>query len=95
MDRTRRDAVTYQSATELAKAVRAPRVSALELTGAAIVRIERLDGKINAVVVRDFERARDAAREAEDAVPGPTPYSPGCDSLTRPTPPDRERHTRP
>jgi hypothetical protein len=63
--------VTYQSATEPAKAVRAPRVSALELTDAAIARIERLDGKINVVVVRDFERARDAAREADDAVPGP------------------------
>ena len=33
-----------------------------------IERIERLDRRINAVVVRDFERARDAARAADTAL---------------------------
>ena len=33
-----------------------------------IVRIERLDGDINAVVVRDFERAREAAKRADAAL---------------------------
>lgn len=43
-------------------------VSALELCDRAIARIERDDGPINAVVVRDFERARAAAREADRAL---------------------------
>jgi amidase len=53
------------SAEDLASAVRMKSVSALELTDAAIARIEALDGPINAVVVRDFERARDQAREVD------------------------------
>jgi amidase len=40
----------------------------MELTDAAISRIEGLDGPINAVVVRDFDRARDAARAADAAL---------------------------
>ncbi|HEX5264977.1 MAG TPA: amidase family protein [Phenylobacterium sp.] len=55
-------------ATELVEALAARRVSALELTDAAIARIETRDSKINAVVVRDFDRARDAAREADAAL---------------------------
>ncbi len=49
----------------LAKALEAGDVSALELTDAAIGRIERLDNAINAVVVRDFDRAREAAKAAD------------------------------
>ena len=56
------------SAKELASAVRAKSVSALELTDAAIARIEALDGPVNAVVVRDFDRARDQARQVDRAV---------------------------
>ena len=37
------------------------RLSAREACDAAIARIERLDGAINAVVVRDFDRAREQA----------------------------------
>jgi amidase len=51
----------YRSAGELAGALAQRRVSAVELVDAAIARIEALDGKINAVVVRDFEQARTAA----------------------------------
>jgi amidase len=54
------------SAKELASSVRTKSVSALELT--AIARIEVLDGPINAVVVRDFDRARDQARQVDLAV---------------------------
>ncbi len=43
-------------------------VSAEELFEAATARIERLDGPINAVVVRDFERARETARAADEAL---------------------------
>ena len=56
------------SATDLVAALAARRVSALELTDAAIARIEARDGAINAVVVRDFDRARDAARAADAAL---------------------------
>jgi amidase len=56
------------SASTLAAAVAARQVSALELCDAAIRRIERLDGTINAVVVRDFERAREQARACDRAV---------------------------
>jgi len=56
------------TAGELADAVRTRRTSALELCDAAIARIERLDGPINAVVVRDFERAREQARACDSRV---------------------------
>ncbi len=56
------------SAGELAAALAAREVSALEACEAAIERIERLDGPINAVVVRDFERARETARGADAAL---------------------------
>jgi amidase len=46
------------TAGELAEAVRTRRITAVALCDAAIARIERLDGPINAVVVRDFDRAR-------------------------------------
>ena len=59
---------TAATATELAATVRDGRASALELCDAAIARIERLDGPINAVVVRDFERARASARACDAAV---------------------------
>ena len=52
-------------ATETAQAVARGDVSAIEACEAAIARIEERDGKINAIVVRDFERAREAARELD------------------------------
>jgi amidase len=57
----------FASATELLAALRAGRVTAAELTELYIGRIERHDGRINAVVVRDFERARHQARAADQA----------------------------
>lgn len=53
------------SAGELVQALADRKVGALELTDAAIARIEARDGAINAVVVRDFDRARTAARAAD------------------------------
>ncbi|MBV9860702.1 MAG: amidase [Alphaproteobacteria bacterium] len=58
----------YRSAAEQIAALAERRVSSLELTEAAIARIEALDSKINAVVVRDFDRARAAAKEADAAL---------------------------
>ncbi len=52
----------YASATQTLKALADGSVSSVELVKAAIARIERMDNQINAVVVRDFDRAlRDAA----------------------------------
>jgi amidase len=59
---------TYRSARELARALKAKKVSALELAQDAIGRIERHDGEINAVCVRDFERALETARAADAAL---------------------------
>ncbi|MEQ1753008.1 MAG: amidase family protein [Micropepsaceae bacterium] len=50
------------SATTTARAIKSGIISALEACDAAIARIERLDGPINAVVVRDFDRARATAK---------------------------------
>lgn len=56
------------SAGELVEALAQRKVGALELADAAIARIEARDRAINAVVVRDFERAREAARAADTAL---------------------------
>src|SRR5271154_3674600 len=58
----------FATAGNLVAALAARKVSAAELADAAIARIERLDGPINAVVVRDFDRARDAAKAADAAL---------------------------
>ena len=58
----------YRTAGELAEALQARQVSALELTDFFIARIEALDGELNAVPVRDFARAREAARKADAAL---------------------------
>jgi amidase len=57
----------YATAAELATAMATGGVSAVELTTAAIARIERLDGDINAVCVPDFAQALAAARRADAA----------------------------
>jgi amidase len=58
----------YRTVKDLVAALQARKISALELADHTIARIEALDPRINAVVVRDFERARDAARAADDAL---------------------------
>lgn len=58
----------HESAHTLIARLASRQVSALELCDQAIARIEALDGPINAVVVRDFERAREQARTADAAL---------------------------
>ncbi|MGQ3029948.1 MAG: amidase family protein, partial [Ferrovibrionaceae bacterium] len=58
--------MNWQSATDLIEALDHRQVSSLELTERAIARIEADDDTINAVVVRDFERALAAARQADE-----------------------------
>lgn len=60
--------MTERSALATAAAIRSGETTALAECEAAIARIEAHDGPINAVVVRDFKRAREAAK-AIDAGP--------------------------
>jgi amidase len=60
----------FATATELLADLRAGKATASELTELYIGRIERHDAKLNAVVVRDFERARQAARAADQGGSG-------------------------
>jgi len=53
---------TFLSATQLAELVRTGKIGALELLDHYIARTEQLDPRINAVVVRDYDRARGRAR---------------------------------
>ena len=74
-------------ALRLAELVRQKEVTPAELTETAIRLIENLDPKLNAVVIRDFDRAR--ARAAESPPDGPfggVPYllkniGSGCEGL--------------
>src|SRR5258707_1292726 len=60
--------LAYRTASELVKALADKQISARELFDATVRRIEALDAKINAVVVRDFDRARAAADAADAAL---------------------------
>lgn len=62
------DAMHYRTASDLVKDLAARRVSARELADQAIARIEARDGALNAVVVRDFDRARRNADAADAAL---------------------------
>ncbi len=50
--------LSFEPASRLAARVRSREISARELLDHYIARVERLDPRINAVVVRDFDRAR-------------------------------------
>lgn len=57
--------LAFQSAVELARGIVNKAYSSVELTQHYIDRIEQKDGEINAVVVRVFDQALDAARTAD------------------------------
>ena len=59
---------SYSTALETAASIAAKEVSSRELLEAALSRVERLDGPINAVVALDAERALEAANRADEAV---------------------------
>ena len=58
----------YRTIKEQVAALQARKISALELANSTIARIQTEDTRVNAVVVRDFERARDAAKQADLAL---------------------------
>jgi amidase len=63
-----RSEFTFATAGDQARALAAREVSAVELLNRAIHRIETLDDRYNAVVVRDFDRALEAAKAADEAL---------------------------
>ena len=60
--------VNYGSIGALLSVLHAREMSATELLEHTIARIEALDPQINAIIVRDFDRARDTARTADAAL---------------------------
>lgn len=63
------DRMMRQSATEQAQLIRSGEVSAQEMVEAAISEIERLNPRINAVILPLYERARAALRDLPPAAP--------------------------
>ncbi|UWU73680.1 amidase [Bradyrhizobium huanghuaihaiense] len=57
--------LNYGSIGALLGALHTRKISASELLAHTVARIEALDGPINAIIVRDFDRAREAARAAD------------------------------
>jgi amidase len=57
----------FLGAADLARSLAGGTVSSVELTEAVIAQIERHDGAINAVCVRDFDRALASAKDADAA----------------------------
>jgi amidase len=60
--------IGFRGAYELSRMLRDKEISSVELTKYFIGRIERFDGPLNAVVVRDFDRALTAAKAADAAL---------------------------
>jgi amidase len=60
----------FASATELLRALRRREIGALELLDAQLARVERFNGKLNAIIWSDPERARETARALDG---GPVP----------------------
>jgi amidase len=61
------DELSYESASACLTLLRSRKVSSVELVDACIARIEALNPEINAVVAKDYERARDKARASDAA----------------------------
>ncbi len=60
--------IPFRSAKQLAADVRKKKIGCLELLDLYLARVEKYDGALNAVVVRDFDRARTRARAADRAL---------------------------
>jgi len=60
--------IPFRSAKQLAADIRKKKIGCLELLDLYRARVEKYDGALNAVVVRDFDRARTRARAADRAL---------------------------
>ena len=65
------DTLAFKSATELSRKIQNGEISSVELTQYFINRIEKYDDTLNAVVVRDFDRALNAAKVSENIQAAP------------------------
>ena len=68
--------IAFSPAAALAAKLRSGKISALELLDHYIARVEKHDPALNAVVVRDFERARKRAKAADRALKKGAPLGP-------------------
>ena len=66
----------YMPATELADAIRAKNLSAVEITSAVLNRIKRLEPKLNAFAYLAAEEAMDAAQAADRGLAKGDPIGP-------------------
>jgi amidase len=62
------DELTYKSALALARAIKAKELSPVEVLEASLARIDEVNGEVNAIVWRNDDDARAAARRAADEV---------------------------
>src|SRR3569833_3918949 len=60
--------IAFSSAQRLAGQIRGRKLGCLELLDHYLARVERYDPKINAIVVKDVERARKRAKAADRAL---------------------------
>ena len=60
--------IPFRSAKQLASDIRKKKIGCLELLDLYLARVEKYDGALNAIVVRDVERARARARAADRAL---------------------------
>src|SRR5687767_10340554 len=60
--------VPFRSARQLAADIRKKKIGCVELLDLYLARVAKHDGSLNAVVVRDFDRARKRARAADRAL---------------------------
>jgi len=60
--------IPFRTAKQLAADIRKKKIGCLELLDLYLARVEKYDGALNAVVVRDFDRARSRARAADRAL---------------------------
>jgi amidase len=68
--------VPFRSARQLAADTRKRKIGCLELLELYLARVEKYDGALNAIVVRDFARARTRARAADRALARGAPWGP-------------------
>jgi amidase len=66
----------YRSATDLGRLLRSRRISATELLDECLGQYQAHNGKLNAVIVTDIDRARKAARSADKRLARGKPFGP-------------------
>jgi amidase len=67
-------AVPFRSARQLAAAIRKKTIGCLELLDLYLARVDKYDAALNAIVVRDVDRARRRARDADRALARRAPW---------------------